>query len=213
MHSSNSCNDDLERTGAMSPHDTTNAAVEQKRALAKKLLGQKRERDERRTQVLESLPDYTRHSYEMYLTSDSAELAEVERFHAWAQQVRADDGYTFELPRLTAQRPHVVLERQDGTRQEMLNFSSYNYLGYGYHPEVIQAAKNALDTYGLGAGSSPVISGTFGIHKQLEQRLAGWVGGADYAASVFSSGYGANLGTISAWCTPVITSCWTVPPT
>ena len=49
--------------------------------------------------------------------------------------------------------------------------SSYNYLGYSCHPEVIQAAKDALDQYGLGANSSPVIGGQLSVHQHLEQAL------------------------------------------
>src|SRR5205814_594416 len=101
----------------------------------------------------------------------SAEPAEIGRFNDWIRAASKDGNYTFETPRRGAQRTEVELEGEGGATLRCLNFSSYNYLGYGYHPEVLQAAKDALDRYGLGAASSPVISGTFQLHKQLEQKL------------------------------------------
>jgi glycine C-acetyltransferase len=92
----------------------------------------------------------------------------------------------------------VRARRTDGTALRLLNFSSYNYLGYGLHPEVIAAAKDALDRYGLGACSSPVQAGTLELHKTLERRLIDFIGLPDRGVSLFSSGYGVNTGTISA---------------
>ena len=57
----------------------------------------------------------------------------------------------FEAPRLEAQYPRVRARRTDGSPLDLLNFSSYNYLGLGYHPSVIAAAREALERYGLGA--------------------------------------------------------------
>jgi glycine C-acetyltransferase len=58
------------------------------------------------------------------------------------------------------------------TGEEVLNFCSNNYLGLSNHPEVIQAAKNTLDSHGFGMGSVRFICGTQDIHKQLEQKIA-----------------------------------------
>jgi glycine C-acetyltransferase len=63
---------------------------------------------------------------------------------------------------------------------------------------VIAAAKTALDRYGLGAASSPVLSGTLELHTELERALADFVGLPDRGVSLFSSGYAVNTGTISA---------------
>jgi glycine C-acetyltransferase len=92
----------------------------------------------------------------------------------------------------------VRAQRADGTPLSLLNFSSYNYLGYGMHPQVIEAAKAALDRYGLGACSSPVQAGTLALHTELEQRLLDFIGLPGRGVSLFSSGYGVNTGTISA---------------
>jgi glycine C-acetyltransferase len=63
---------------------------------------------------------------------------------------------------------------------------------------VIEAAKEALDRFGLGACSSPVQAGTLEVHRRLESRLVDFVGLPDRGVSLFSSGYAVNTGTISA---------------
>ncbi|MEZ2413597.1 glycine C-acetyltransferase [Muriicola sp. E247] len=58
------------------------------------------------------------------------------------------------------------------TGQEVINFCSNNYLGLSSHPEVIQAAKDTLDSHGFGMSSVRFICGTQDIHKELEARIA-----------------------------------------
>lgn len=78
----------------------------------------------------------------------------------------------------------------------LLNFSSNSYLGLSRHPQVVEAAKQVLDHWGVGATSSRLISGTSIIHQDLESALAAYVG--KEAALVFPTGYQANLGVITA---------------
>jgi len=80
--------------------------------------------------------------------------------------------------------------------QSLLNFSSNDYLGLAQHPEIISAAQTALEDYGVGTGSSRLITGTTLRHQQLEQRLAEFK--HTESALVFPTGYMANVGTISA---------------
>lgn len=143
-------------------------------------------------------PEYLDYSYDMFLSSIDGEQSEAVRFSEWIDMVERDGRYPFEAARLQAQYPNVRARRTDGSEVELLNFSSYNYLGYGYHPEVIEAAKAALDRYGLGACSSPVQAGTLALHKDLEARLLDFVSLPGRGVSLFSSGYGVNTGTISA---------------
>jgi glycine C-acetyltransferase len=143
-------------------------------------------------------PEYLDYTYDMFLSSIDGEQSEAVRFARWVDEVERDGLYPFEAPRLEAQYPRVRAERTDGTPLELLNFSSYNYLGLGYHPEVIAAAKDALDRYGLGACSSPVQAGTLGLHRELENRLVEFIGLPGRGVSLFSSGYAVNTGTISA---------------
>ena len=77
------------------------------------------------------------------------------------------------------------------TGEEVLNFCANNYLGLSAHPEVIQAAKDTLDSHGFGMSSVRFICGTQDIHKQLEQRIAAFYGTEDtilYAAAFDANG-------------------------
>jgi len=143
-------------------------------------------------------PEYLDYTYDMFLSSIDGEQAETTRFGAWIDAVEKDDLYAFEAQRLEAQRVEVSACRTNGMPLRLLNLSSYNYLGYGYHPQVIEAAKAALDRFGLGACSSPVQAGTLEVHRRLETRLLGFLGLANRGVSLFSSGYGVNTGTIAA---------------
>lgn len=77
------------------------------------------------------------------------------------------------------------------TGQEVINFCANNYLGLSNHPEVIQAAKDTLDTHGFGMSSVRFICGTQDIHKQLEKTIADYYGTEDtilYAACFDANG-------------------------
>ena len=82
----------------------------------------------------------------------------------------------------------------DGRR--VLNFCSNNYLGLASHPRLVEAAKQALDRYGVGPAAVRTIAGTLEIHLELERRLAEFKGVP--AAITFPSGFTANLATIPA---------------
>ena len=58
------------------------------------------------------------------------------------------------------------------TGQKVLNFCANNYLGLSSHPDVVQAAKDTLDSHGFGMSSVRFICGTQDIHKELEQKIA-----------------------------------------
>jgi len=77
------------------------------------------------------------------------------------------------------------------TGEEVLNFCANNYLGLSSHPEVIQAAKDALDTHGYGMSSVRFICGTQDIHKNLEKKISEFLGMEDtilYAAAFDANG-------------------------
>lgn len=77
------------------------------------------------------------------------------------------------------------------TGETVLNFCANNYLGLSSHPEVVQAAKEALDTHGFGMSSVRFICGTQDIHKTLEQKIAAFYGTEDtilYAAAFDANG-------------------------
>jgi len=80
--------------------------------------------------------------------------------------------------------------------RELINFGSNDYLGFANEPSLREAAKAAIDRWGVGAGASRLISGTLSPHVRLEERLAEFKG--TEAALSFSSGYAAAVGTLGA---------------
>lgn len=79
--------------------------------------------------------------------------------------------------------------------KKVLMFGSNSYMGLTNHPKVIEAAVEATKKYGTGLAGSPFLNGTLDIHKQLEARLAEFVGKED--AMIYSTGFGVNLGVVS----------------
>ena len=75
---------------------------------------------------------------------------------------------------------------------EVLNFCANNYLGLADHPDLVAAAKEALDSFGYGMSSVRFICGTQTIHRQLEQQLAQWLGYDD--AILYAACFDANGG-------------------
>jgi glycine C-acetyltransferase len=145
---------------------------------------------------------FKQYTYDMFMMNMAPEPEEMILFSNWVDSLNDEKINSFEAVRTSAQKTEVDLIRQSGEHMKLLNFSSYNYLGLSYHPEVIKAAQDAVAKYGLGASSSPVISGTYGIHKVLEEKLVEFFGLPDHAVSLFSSGYGVNLGVLQAFMKP-----------
>ncbi|MEM8998707.1 MAG: glycine C-acetyltransferase [Bacteroidota bacterium] len=90
----------------------------------------------------------------------------------------------------------IIISPQDAviqisTGEKVINFCANNYLGLSSHPEVIEAAKNTLDTHGFGMSSVRFICGTQDIHKELEEKIADFYGTEDtilYAAAFDANG-------------------------
>jgi len=95
----------------------------------------------------------------------------------------------------SGQSPEIIIE---GKRYILL--ASNNYLGLTTDPKVKEAARRALEKYGTGSGGSRLVSGSSDLHRELEERITGFK--KTEAAILFSSGYLANVGTISALVEP-----------
>ena len=80
--------------------------------------------------------------------------------------------------------------------KKMILLGTNNYLGLTFDESCVAAAKGAIDQYGTGTTGSRIANGTYRLHKQLEQRVADFYG--KRSAMVYSTGYTANLGSISA---------------
>lgn len=95
----------------------------------------------------------------------------------------------YKKERIITSPQDAVITLDDGSK--VMNFCANNYLGLSSHPEVIEAAKKALDTHGFGMSSVRFICGTQDIHKELEQKLADFYGCEDtilYAACFDANG-------------------------
>ena len=82
-------------------------------------------------------------------------------------------------------------EIEVSTGEKVLNFCANNYLGLSSHPDVVQAAKDALDTHGFGMSSVRFICGTQDIHKKLEEKISSFLSTEDtilYAAAFDANG-------------------------
>jgi 8-amino-7-oxononanoate synthase len=104
---------------------------------------------------------------------------------------RADELYR---RRQVIEGPQGVEVRIEG--RSYLAFCSNDYLGLANHPEVVAAFHRGLDAYGAGSGAAHLISGHTRAHHALEEELAAFVGRTH--ALLFSTGYMANLGVVSA---------------
>ena len=93
-------------------------------------------------------------------------------------------------------KERIITSAQDAeitisTGEKVLNFCANNYLGLSSHPEVVQAAKDAMDTHGFGMSSVRFICGTQDIHKILERKISEFYGTEDtilYAAAFDANG-------------------------
>ncbi|MEU6488531.1 glycine C-acetyltransferase [Streptomyces sp. NPDC046887] len=92
----------------------------------------------------------------------------------------------------TPQSAAISVAAKDADGGEVLNFCANNYLGLADHPEVVAAAKEALDRYGYGMASVRFICGTQDVHKELEARLSAFLGQED--TILYSSCFDANGG-------------------
>jgi glycine C-acetyltransferase len=99
------------------------------------------------------------------------------------------DNGLFKKERIITSSQGAVIEISSG--EKVINFCSNNYLGLSDNPEVIQAAKDTMDTHGFGMSSVRFICGTQDIHKQLEQKIADFYQTEDtilYAAAFDANG-------------------------
>src|SRR3989454_537635 len=107
-----------------------------------------------------------------------------------AREVQAAGLHAWYKPISRSEDTVVVIEGK-----ERIMMGSNNYLGLTHHPDVLAAAKAALDRYGSGCTGSRLLNGTLDLHVQLEAELAEFFG--KEACVVFSTGYQANLGVVS----------------
>ena len=106
------------------------------------------------------------------------------------QKAKAAGVYPYFRPISSEQNTEVLMNGK-----KVLMFGSNSYMGLTNHPKVIEAAVAATRKYGTGMAGSPFLNGTLDIHKDLEARLADYVGKED--AMLYSTGFEVNLGVVS----------------
>ena len=100
------------------------------------------------------------------------------------------DAGLYKAERLIASPQDATIRLDDGS--EVLNFCANNYLGLANHPDIRDAAKDAIDSHGFGLASVRFICGTQNLHKRLEARLSSFLGTED--TILYSSCFDANGG-------------------
>ncbi|PIW31115.1 MAG: glycine C-acetyltransferase [Rhodobacterales bacterium CG15_BIG_FIL_POST_REV_8_21_14_020_59_13] len=99
----------------------------------------------------------------------------------------------FKRERVIASQQFSEIEvRRNGTTDHVINFCANNYLGLANRPELIDAAKNALDEFGFGVASVRFICGTQTVHRELEKAIAEFTGQED--AILYAAAFDANGG-------------------
>ena len=95
-------------------------------------------------------------------------------------------------------QPESGIREKDGSVHNVIMLGSNSYLNLSTHPQVMEGARQALEKFGYGMGAVSNYAGITDIHKELEKRIANFYGTED--SIVFPSGYGANIGIVSALC-------------
>ena len=151
------------------------------------------------SQVQGDSSDYDYSSF--YYSSSDDVFAILEPYTEWYDDAQLRGYYLYGQPMSSRPTTRIDLqEKLEQRRLNLLNLSSYNYLGLSYRPEVIEAAKRALDRYGMGAAGSPVLSGTMDVHLELEREIAAFKNKP--ACMVFPTGYSTNIGLIQGLMRP-----------
>jgi glycine C-acetyltransferase len=109
--------------------------------------------------------------------------------HLAAELASISEAGLFKAERIISSSQQAEIELESG--EKVLNFCANNYLGLSNHPELVEAAKEALDSHGYGMSSVRFICGTQDLHKTLEQKIASYFGTEDtilYAACFDANG-------------------------
>lgn len=115
-----------------------------------------------------------------FYTDLSAELQRIE-----------DDGLYKRERLITSKQAADIIVTENGEECEVINFCANNYLGLADHPDLIKASEQAVSEHGFGMASVRFICGTQGQHRELEQKIADWLGFEDsilYAACFDANG-------------------------
>ncbi|MGI6549765.1 MAG: aminotransferase class I/II-fold pyridoxal phosphate-dependent enzyme [Syntrophomonadales bacterium] len=140
--------------------------------------------------------DSTKYSQADFASIEGKDIMErAAIFSEFLQDTRERHHLQYRRVSLSGSAPVMqVIDPYTGQVRDMIYFGSNDYLNLTRHPRVIKAGQEALEKYGAGAGSVPLLGGTFDIHVRLEEALARFKGCE--AAVIYTSGFGSNAGTL-----------------
>lgn len=133
-----------------------------------------------------------------FLDIDDCDISKRAKiFNDYANHTKKNKHDYYKRVSLSGSSPVMnIYDQYTGREKEMVYLASNDYLNLTRHPRTIAAGMKALKEYGTGAGSVPLLGGTFDIHVELERKIAKFKGCEN--AILYSSGYGANCGSLLA---------------
>lgn len=145
--------------------------------------------------------DSTKYSLADFLDTPELDImGRAKLFYEFMEDTRAQHHAQYRRVSLNGSGPTMqVMDPYTGEVQEMIYLASNDYLNLTRHPRTIAAGRAALEKYGAGAGSVPLLGGTLDIHVELERKVAQFKGCED--AILYTSGFGSNCGTLLAMLT------------
>lgn len=137
-----------------------------------------------------------------YQSADCSILDKIERYSGYLEDHEEKKmNFFLKSPLLSGcENSSTIYDRHSSDNRQMTMFGSNNYLGLSTVPEVREAGIEAIEKYGVGSGGVPLFSGTHILQQKLEQKIAALKGCED--SMVFSSGYAANIGTVTGLIRP-----------
>lgn len=145
--------------------------------------------------------DSTKHSLADFLDTPELDImGRAKLFTEFIDDTAAKRHLQYRRVSLSGSGPTMqVLDPYTGQINEMIYMASNDYFNLTKHPRTIAAGKAALEKYGAGAGSVPLLGGTLDIHVELEKKVAAFKSCED--AILYTSGFGSNCGTLLAMLT------------
>ena len=136
--------------------------------------------------------------FEDFIDQDTGDIFDKAKMlcNVLANKATGNDSLGAQLLKSTS--AETVMKEKNGQEHPVLMFGSNSYLNLTTHPQVIEGARKALEKYGYGMGAVSLYAGITDLHKELEGRIARFYKCED--AIIFPSGYGTNIGVISALC-------------
>lgn len=122
-------------------------------------------------------------------------MQRAEAFNEYLDDVREKHHFQYKRVASEGSAPvRSIFDPYTGETREMVYLASNDYLNLTRHPKVVAAGREALEKYGAGAGSVPLLGGTIDLHIELEKKIAGFK--SCEAAIIYTSGFGSNAGTL-----------------